>query len=701
MMLEFNDEFAGPTDYAWMYRTLRLQIVPAYEPQSGSQWKRPALKDWVEFRHMLASEAVFLRWYDPVTGEHRRRRQMGAVMGAASDGKFSLDLDKKQGAAEAWFSALCVVHNNGMEPETWTQRTGGGGRQLFFQAPDGWSPPTFKTAIGVDVRGQGGFAMLPPSMHESGQAYAWEPGLAPWECELPEAPDWLIEAIEAVHEEHGGSPGGGERAPSDGSVLNEFGLQVDDREHKLQQAVWGAVVDLYRESPIQPAQAAQEAEIQRLWGHYERTTKTRLADAESNTAGLEREGRGLSELRRKWAYAMKRWDTKVKQAAPVSRPFDPERDTWGVHIYEKIRQVNGAASDTGTPPTDDITIIDSFAGDPPERPWLVEDWIAEGVVNSLYGGGGSGKSLLAMMLGSAMATSQRWLGLPTRPGRVLGVFCEDDVDELHRRMWAIRAATGAVIGYPFGEFKLACRVGHENRVAVVDRTGNVGMGPFFQPLKATVETLNPALLILDTLADVYGANEIAREQVNWFLKTLLTGLIVSQRERGQSLTVLLLGHPSAAGALEGGKGYSGSGAWEAAVRSRLYLQKPDDGAPDERILTRGKANYASAGQETALRLGWADGVFVANGAASEDPTVELRGWADQILPLIGDAWKLNGPYTLQKGHRRNVYVALPKKLGVTGHERALVQQAIHVLIDEERIGNTKRGGRSGLDVNPL
>jgi hypothetical protein len=68
--------------------------------------------------------------------------------------------------------------------DTIEQETGGGGIQLFFRAPLGWTPPTCKTSIGVDIRGQGGFAMMPPSMHESGTAYRWKDGHEPWALEI-------------------------------------------------------------------------------------------------------------------------------------------------------------------------------------------------------------------------------------------------------------------------------------------------------------------------------------------------------------------------------------------------------------------------------------------------------------------------------------------------------------------------------------
>jgi hypothetical protein len=95
-------------------------------------------------------------------------------------------------------------HNNGIEPETCQQVTGGGGRQLFFRAPAEWHAPTNKTPIGVDIRGQGGFAVLPPSQHSSGTPYAWKAGCAPWECEIAAAPDWLLQEVSELVERYGG-----------------------------------------------------------------------------------------------------------------------------------------------------------------------------------------------------------------------------------------------------------------------------------------------------------------------------------------------------------------------------------------------------------------------------------------------------------------------------------------------------------------
>ena len=47
--------------------------------------------------------------------------------------------------------------------------------------------------------------------------------------------------------------------------------------------------------------------------------------------------------------------------------------------------------------------------------------------------------MLAQILGSTVAAGRSFLGLTTMHGPVLGVFCEDDDDELWRRQCRINA----------------------------------------------------------------------------------------------------------------------------------------------------------------------------------------------------------------------------------------------------------------------
>lgn len=316
------DEWTSPHEWARMYRHYGFQVVPARSHTKEQNYKRPQLSQWTEFQNELVGQTVFDSWYG-ANGQYRSTNNMGLITGTASGGLLCVDLDvNDKSRAMEWWAGILAVHNNNMEPETVSQRTGGGGRQILFRAPVGYSPPTNKTSLGVDLRGQGGFMMCPPSMHASGKNYEWEEGCAPYDVEVMEAPDWLLEEIEALLIAHGGGTPTGprERVESD-TQKNDFGLDINGREGKIQRMVWARVVDLRRQFPIAPSQADQEAQLAELWQNYLRTTASRLEPREGKDKAdlLEMEGRGWSNMERKWRYAMKKWDKEVMAAAAVEQ----------------------------------------------------------------------------------------------------------------------------------------------------------------------------------------------------------------------------------------------------------------------------------------------------------------------------------------------------------------------------------------------
>jgi hypothetical protein len=329
----FNHEFANAYAWAAMYRGLGLQVVPAGDPAQGPNWKRPSLPQWTELQTSLAPETTFSRWYDPEIGKHRTRDNMGLIMGLASGGVFCVDLDlhKDTGMARQWWADLLAENAHGVEPVTPSQRTGGGGRHILFRAPEGWASPTFKTSVGIDIRGQGGFMMAAPSRHESGREYAWEEGREPWLTDTAPAPEWLVEAIEALREQYAPLAGGGaartrtegaEKYRAEGVRFEE----IDEREETMHRLIWGVLCDLRRRSPddTEPFPGDAADEFDRAWGVYLEKVGSRLTDPNATKeALLEREGRGKSEFRRKWQRAVKQWNGKLKEAAAEPRPGEP------------------------------------------------------------------------------------------------------------------------------------------------------------------------------------------------------------------------------------------------------------------------------------------------------------------------------------------------------------------------------------------
>lgn len=114
-----------------------------------------------------------------------------AATGAAS-GFFVLDVDPDKGGSD---SLIALQSQHQPLPLTWTSCTGGGGSHYLFRYPG--YPVGNRTGFrpGLDIRGDDGYIVLPPSIHKSGRRYEWDPLCEPNSTELLEAPTWLLEEI--------------------------------------------------------------------------------------------------------------------------------------------------------------------------------------------------------------------------------------------------------------------------------------------------------------------------------------------------------------------------------------------------------------------------------------------------------------------------------------------------------------------------
>ena len=157
--------------------------------------KRPAIR-WLEFQQRLATEDEvkdwFQRWPDG---------NVGVVTGVVS-GLVVLDIDPKHGG-DSSFAKLIQEH--GPLPHTIEARTGGGGRHVYFAHPGGIVRNRVGLVPGIDLRGDGGCVVAPPSIHASGKAYSWLPGQGAQSAALAPMPSWLMHEATGVHQPPGHS----------------------------------------------------------------------------------------------------------------------------------------------------------------------------------------------------------------------------------------------------------------------------------------------------------------------------------------------------------------------------------------------------------------------------------------------------------------------------------------------------------------
>lgn len=126
--------------------------------------------------------AVITRWWTLCP-----RANVGIVTGAAS-GLVVLDVDGPAGQS----SLRSLVDHYGRFRAAWA-RTGSGGWHAYFAHP---GVPVLNSVRllgdGLDVRGDGGYIVAPPSVHVAGDRYRWQ-SAAP--AELPPMPEWLVELV--------------------------------------------------------------------------------------------------------------------------------------------------------------------------------------------------------------------------------------------------------------------------------------------------------------------------------------------------------------------------------------------------------------------------------------------------------------------------------------------------------------------------
>ena len=318
----------------------------------------------------------------------------------------------------------------------------------------------------------------------------------------------------------------------------------------------------------------------------------------------------------------------------------------------------------------------------PEREWIVQDWLPVGCVTANYGDGGVGKTLLSQQLMTACATATPWCGYAVLPCRSLGLFCEDDEAELHRRQDRICDHVGTRMG-ALGDMRWASGLGEDNTLATFSADGRMTVSAKFDAIAAAAKDFGARLVVFDTAADLFSGNENDRGQVRRFIG-LLNRLALDING-----AVLLNAHPSRSG-LSTGSMDGGSTGWSNSVRSRWSLARPNaegnTDAPDtaERVLVRMKANYSSVGD--TVRLRWVNGSFAPITAEGGIMGTISRAAADAVFLDLLDATERQSVWVSNSDRASNfapkLFAKRPDGQGYTARELAA---AMARLFAERRI----------------
>lgn len=313
------------------------------------------------------------------------------------------------------------------------------------------------------------------------------------------------------------------------------------------------------------------------------------------------DGRALDYLRDHHVLPAMREDLSIADIAAMFEALPPEPAPVGLLVYASM-------CDVDTNP-------------PRPRRWAWDGFAARGTVTGLFALGGVGKSMLCQQAATAVTNGVPLLGVPTERGPVLALFAEDDDDELRRRQLGIFRTLELDPKQSAAGLYIAARAGQPNALATFGPDNLPRPTPLFRALKAEALKVRPALIVLDNIAQMFTGNENDRAQVTAFCN-MLTGLA-----RDVDAAVILVGHTAKAD----GSQFSGSTAWDAAVRARLFLSRGDDGVLK---LEKVKSNYSALDSVEMVRADSGGFVLHRAGEVAQAAFPQLRR---ELLQAVQDS----------------------------------------------------------------
>ncbi len=250
----------------------------------------------------------------------------------------------------------------------------------------------------------------------------------------------------------------------------------------------------------------------------------------------------------------------------------------------------------------------------PQPHWLIKGVIAQGIVGILAAPGGTGKTMMALQLGIAVASGERFAGVwdTEEPGAALLLLGEDDDAELHRRMEAIKQHLPSIEQRAWDRLYIKSMIGEETRLTATDKSsGKIDPTHTHARLMAAVQQIpNLRLIVLDSLTRWRGeGDENDASTASRFIQ------ICEQLAQKTGATVLVL-HHTAKSVLNSDEPSQGAGRGSSAFcdDARLMIQLmsmnkamnasyklPDDELRWHVVLAVPKANGAPPQPKLLLR----------------------------------------------------------------------------------------------------
>lgn len=223
-----------PVDAALRYAGEGWQVFPCHTPLPGgcscrhadcsSPGKHPRIGGGL--KSASTDQDTIRRWWG------RWPNANVAIRTGEVSGLVVIDIDPQHDGCETLDR---LVREHRQLPTGPAVRTGSGGQHLFFAHPGETVRNSAGTRLGpgIDIRGDGGYVIAPPSRHRSGDSYQWERHT----LELPALPAWVL----SLTRDPPPSPRSGSREPIriDQAISAWARAALDGEAQRVQNAVEG------------------------------------------------------------------------------------------------------------------------------------------------------------------------------------------------------------------------------------------------------------------------------------------------------------------------------------------------------------------------------------------------------------------------------------------------------------------------------
>jgi RecA-family ATPase len=317
-----------------------------------------------------------------------------------------------------------------------------------------------------------------------------------------------------------------------------------------------------------------------------------------------------------------------------------------------------------------------------EMCWLATYRIPANDVTILSGDGGNGKTTVALQLGVSVACDLGdWLGTTTTSGSVVFFSAEEPQGEMRRRLVGIAHKRGI---NPDDIEHLHFHFAEPDKALLGISTHGVTIAPTatFHALSRSVMEIRPALLIVDSVAAVFGGNQNDRVHARTFVS------LFRRLAREADCAVVLLDHPSLSG-MNSGTGRGGNMDWSNVVRSRLYLRTANEDDDTFRELEVVKSNYGPVGEKVQLR--WEEGSFVIKGSLSTLQREATFAKIDDLFLTLLDKRTAQGRHVGSKASRSYAPSEFSKDPDAGGVKTKALEAAMERLFTAGKIVNVEHG----------